>query len=283
MECGHHRDSHNGAGVVVGEGTASAATPAVAGTGHEEVPYEPQRARTAPEGLRAVAAVQYVDARKSAAPAPSGRLYSTLDRLWTWRILAALVVLALIFAGLGVALLNYSNDSTKQTGTNTSPINASGGNGGPTGTQTSSPGPLTVSRIASGDVLWLNKGDVKVRLVQVDAPDVATNDCYSNRAVSALAQVAPVGTTVTIKRDPQLASRDPFGRLLRYVFVSGQNINLALVNQGAAAPYFFFGQRGRYAHVLLADARRARRGHRGLWGTCPVTKLDPNHEVHTGP
>ena len=207
--------------------------------------------------------------------------------MWTWKTVAILVVLALIFAGLGVALLNYSGDSTNAAatpaGTTTSPTNTSGGNGGSTGTQSSSPGALTVSRIAGGDVLWLNQGDVKVRLVQVDAPDVATNDCYSNQAVSALQQLAPIGTAVTIKRDPQLASRDPFGRLLRYVFVSGQNINLELVRRGATSPYFFFGQRGRYANVLLADAKHARRAHRGLWGACPGTKLDPNHVVQTGP
>lgn len=290
MACGHHRDSHPGAGVVVGEGAASAAsaaTPAVAGTGDEEVPNEPQRARTAPEKPLAVATPSLAAAHASAASAQPGRLYSRLDRLWTWRTVALLVVLGLIFAGVGVALLSYSNNSTdgaaKKTGTNTSPTNASGSSGGSTGVTPSSPGALTVSRIATGDVLWLNKGDIKVRLFQVDAPNVATNDCYSNQAVSALQQLAAVGTTVTIRRDPQLASRDPFGRLLRYVFVSGQNINLALVKRGATSPYFFFGQRGRYAHVLLADAKRAKRGHRGLWGACPGTKLDPNHEVQTGP
>jgi micrococcal nuclease len=256
-------------------------------TGNDEPRYETQRAWTASEEPLAVKAVPYVDARESAASAPSGRLYSTLDRLLTWKTVAALVVLALIFAGVGVALLSYSDNSTgsatKKTSTNTSPTNATGSGGGSTGAETTSPGALTVSRIAGGDVLWLNKGTVKVRLVQVDAPDVATNDCYSNQAVSALQQLAPVGTTVTIKRDQQLASRDPFGRLLRYVFVSGQNINLELVRRGATSPYFFFGQRGRYAHVLLVDAKRARRAHRGLWGACPATKLDPNHEVQTRP
>jgi micrococcal nuclease len=211
---------------------------------------------------------------------------SPFDRIVSWRTVALLLVVALlIFAGLGIALLSSSGDSTgnaaKTTGSNPS-LTTTSGSGGSTGASSSSPGSLTVSRIATGDVLWLNKGDVKVRLLQVDAPDVATNDCYSNEAASALERLAPVSTTVTMKRDPLLPSRDPFGRLLRYVFVSGENLNVAMVKQGAASPYFFFGQRGRYAHDLLVDARRAKRGHRGLWGACPGTKLDPNHEVHTG-
>jgi Staphylococcal nuclease homologue len=42
-------------------------------------------------------------------------------------------------------------------------------------------------------------------------------------------------------------------------------VNLELVRRGAAAPYFYRGDRGRYASQLMAAARAARAAKRGLW------------------
>ena len=60
-------------------------------------------------------------------------------------------------------------------------------------------------------------------------------------------------------------------------------MNLELVRRGAAAPYFFRGERGRFAEALLGAAREARAARRGLWGRCPETELDPERQVDTGP
>ena len=60
------------------------------------------------------------------------------------------------------------------------------------------------------------------------------------------------------------------------------NVNVALVRAGAAAPYFFEGDRGRYAARLLAEAVRAKAARRGLWGACARTVLDPYRAVDTG-
>ena len=60
-------------------------------------------------------------------------------------------------------------------------------------------------------------------------------------------------------------------------------VNLGLVEQGAAVPYFFRGERGAFADELLSAANEARSGRRGLWGACPGAKLDPNRGSLTGP
>ena len=60
-------------------------------------------------------------------------------------------------------------------------------------------------------------------------------------------------------RDPALDATDRYGRQLRYVFAAGTNVNLALVRAGAASPYFFRRERGRYAArspaTAVAEAR----------------------------
>ncbi len=142
-------------------------------------------------------------------------------------------------------------------------------------------GPLQVRQVHDGDTLTI-QGTGKVRLVQIDAPEIGAGECYSKEAAAELRRIAPPGTGVTVSTDLRLDERDQFGRTLAYVFVGGENVNLTLVERGAAAPYFFRGRRGRYADQFLAAARTAKRAGRGLWSACPGTKLDPRRQVDTG-
>ena len=115
-----------------------------------------------------------------------------------------------------------------------------------------------VAYVNDGDTLRLRDGR-RVRLLQIDAPELRS-DCYGKAALSALRQLAPAGTRVMLESDPRLDARDGYGRLLRYVFVSGRNLNLALVRQGAASPYFYRRERGRYAEALLDAVSLLSRG-----------------------
>ena len=97
--------------------------------------------------------------------------------------------------------------------------------------------------------------------------------------------VAPrPGHTILLARDPALDDRDEHGRLLRYVLDEDRlvNVNVELVRDGAAAPYFFRGARGAFATELLAAATDARRENRGMWGACPGARLDPRRGALTG-
>jgi micrococcal nuclease len=161
-------------------------------------------------------------------------------------------------------------------------------NAGQTPTTTSSTKPrkkkagrlVAVADVFDGDTIALADGR-RVRLVQIDAPEVAGGECFADEATGALASLLPRGIRVRLEADPRLDREDRYGRLLRYVFKRRTNVNVALVRQGAASVWFYQGDRGRYADTLLAAARRARAERRGLWHACPGTRLDPYAAVET--
>jgi endonuclease YncB( thermonuclease family) len=139
-----------------------------------------------------------------------------------------------------------------------------------------------VARVLDGDTIVLTEGR-HVRLVQLDAPETDEGECYARAAERVLARLLPLGAKVEIETDPALDKVDTYGRTLAYVERNGININLELVRQGAASPWFFHGDRGRYALDFLKAAGQAKTHHRGLWGACPGTALDPLHSIDARP
>jgi endonuclease YncB( thermonuclease family) len=144
-----------------------------------------------------------------------------------------------------------------------------------------SSGDQVVASVYDGDTLTLRDGR-RVRLLQIDTPELGSGECFSRAARAALVRLVPVGTRVGLEFDGGLDRVDRYSRLLRYIRRSGENVNLELVGEGAAAPYFYRGARGRYASALLAAATQAKAAKRGLWKACPSTLLDPTRAVATG-
>jgi len=156
------------------------------------------------------------------------------------------------------------------------------------GCQGSENADTTTTGRAAAVVEWVNDGDTltltnggKVRLLQIDAPELET-DCYGRAALQTLIALAPKGTRVSLAADPTLDDRDRYGRLLRYVFVRGENVNVELVREGAASPYFFRKERGEYADELLDAVDEARQARRGYWGSCPAAELNTGLGSVTG-
>jgi micrococcal nuclease len=137
-----------------------------------------------------------------------------------------------------------------------------------------------VTRVNDGDTLTVS-GGAKVRLVQVDAPELTT-DCYGRAAQEALAALVPEGTRIRLVRDPVLDDRDRYGRLLRYVEVGDTDVNVELVRRGAASPYFFRNERGEHAQELLDAVDVARDERAGYWGACPGARLNTGLGSITG-
>ena len=138
-----------------------------------------------------------------------------------------------------------------------------------------------VEWVNDGDTLTLS-GGAKVRLVQIDAPELRS-DCYGRAALRALIDLAPKGTPVTLVADPELDERDVHGRLLRYVYRDGMNVNVELVRRGAASPYYFRKERGGFAEELDDAVEDARDRRAGYWGACPGADLDTGRGSITGP
>jgi endonuclease YncB( thermonuclease family) len=150
-----------------------------------------------------------------------------------------------------------------------------------TGTATSAGQVAVVASVYDGDTLSLRDGR-RVRLLQIDTPELGSGECYSRAARTALLGLAPPGSRVVLETDPALDRTDRYGRLLRYVKRNGVNVNFELVRRGAAAPYFYRGERGRYAGSILQAAQDAKATKRGLWEACPATLLNPFRAVETG-
>ena len=138
----------------------------------------------------------------------------------------------------------------------------------------------TISKIYDGDTITLSTGE-KVRFLQIDTPELSPGECYAEEARSALVSLLKTPGQITLKTDPQLDKVDRYGRLLRYVFIGKTNVNLKLVEIGAAAPYFYRGDKGLYSTQILKAAQNAKAKSLGLWKSCPGTQLTPTNAVTT--
>jgi endonuclease YncB( thermonuclease family) len=139
---------------------------------------------------------------------------------------------------------------------------------------------VQVVRIHDGDTLTLSSGE-KVRFLQIDTPEISPAECYGAQAHKALVEI--IGkSSITLESDSVSGDKDKFGRILRYVKVGKVNINLKLVEIGAATPYFYKGEKGKYSAQLLKAAQNAKAKKIGLWKSCPSAKLEPLKAATTG-
>ena len=138
-----------------------------------------------------------------------------------------------------------------------------------------------MARVGDGDTLDVRAGD-RVRLVQIDAPELGQGECYARESRSELERLAGRGEQIELESDPELDDTDRYKRLLRYIYAGDTNVNVELVRRGAATPYFRGGDEGRYADELLDAVAEARRANRGMWGSCRVS-WNPDRAVVTRP
>jgi micrococcal nuclease len=142
-----------------------------------------------------------------------------------------------------------------------------------------------IDHVADGDTVVLAGGET-IRLVQIDTPEVyGDTECYGRQASALTESILPPGTRVRIATDPELDQRDRDGRTLAYVWKGSSLVNLRLVREGAAAPYFYSGDEGEYAAQIFNAAVAARKAGRGLWGHCRKgsVPLRAMRGVSTGP
>lgn len=158
---------------------------------------------------------------------------------------------------------------------------------------------LSVQSVIDGDTVVLSD-DTKIRLVQIDAPELTKNECYSKEAKVKLEELlisqlkltknsqSQDLKTLTLKKnliidaDSKSDDKDKYSRLLRYLILKDINLNVELVRQGAATPYFYRGIRGDYAEELDAALLEAQTSKNGMWGNCATVIYTPNEPIETG-
>ncbi|MBN2472542.1 MAG: thermonuclease family protein [Anaerolineae bacterium] len=116
-----------------------------------------------------------------------------------------------------------------------------------------------VLNVIDGDTIdvRLNGERLRVRYIGVNTPE-RDEPCYADATNANAALVE--GRTVTLVKD--VSETDPYGRLLRYIYVNGVFVNEALVREGWAERVYYPPDTAYADHFqrLENEARAAGRG-----------------------
>ena len=130
------------------------------------------------------------------------------------------------------------------------------------------PGTVKVARVIDGDTIQvLSDGrQYTVRLIGADTPETK----HPTKAVQRFGQEASAfttaaldGQTVQLEIDRTGDTRDRYGRLLRSVYLNGDNFNARLIREGYAHAIRGFRYSMRSQFIRLEDEARQR--GQGLW------------------
>ena len=126
-----------------------------------------------------------------------------------------------------------------------------------------------VIRVIDGDTIEIEGGE-RVRYIGMDTPETVdprkSVQCFGVEASNKNKELVE-GKTVLLKKD--ISERDRYGRLLRYVFINNNLINLELVEQGFAYSDTVPPD-VEYQDLFLKAQSEARAAGIGLWGACPL-------------
>lgn len=141
----------------------------------------------------------------------------------------------------------------------------------------------TVTRVVDGDTIQVrlrNGPSQRVRLIGIDTPEVHESEKLERDArqtgrpkaeIQVLGRLASEFTKRHLDRkevelEPDVQTRDRYGRLLAYVWLQDKTLfNMLIVREGYAQ-VLTIPPSVRYADMFLACQREARAAKRGLWG-----------------
>jgi len=132
--------------------------------------------------------------------------------------------------------------------------------------------PCRVTRVTDGDSIECSPAG-RVRMLGIDAPELSQKP-FGKQSGSALAALAPVGSTVQLEQDVQ--ARDRNGRLLAYVWRDGRLVNWEMVRAGWVVT-LTYAPNVQYVDQLRSAARAAQRDSLGLWAVDGFACLPFDH------
>jgi micrococcal nuclease len=138
-------------------------------------------------------------------------------------------------------------------------------------------GQYKVIRVVDGDTIVINYNGKKekVRLLCVNTPESVHPDKKQNipmgKVASRYTQKKLTGKYVNLEFE-LIRLRGNHGRLLAYVFVDGQNLNLDLVRQGLSPYYTKYGKSQKYNSEFRSAEGQARKEILNIWGDPELTK-----------
>jgi micrococcal nuclease len=138
-------------------------------------------------------------------------------------------------------------------------------------------GQYKMVRVVDGDTIVVDYHGKheKVRLLCVNTPESVHPDKKQNipmgKTASRYTQKKLIGKFVDLEFGIKKL-RGNYGRLLAYVFVDGQNLNLDLVRQGLSPYYTKYGRSQKYDAEFRAAEKQARKEKLNIWGDQELTK-----------
>ncbi len=117
---------------------------------------------------------------------------------------------------------------------------------------------IIVSSVIDGDTIKLSTGE-SVRLIGINAPE--TGEFCSLEATNKLKELI-LGKKIISEKDVE--DKDQYGRLLRYVFINGINVNIEIVRLGLAHAYEY-GSNTKYLAQIKQAEDEAKQNEGCLW------------------
>jgi micrococcal nuclease len=106
-----------------------------------------------------------------------------------------------------------------------------------------------VTKVIDGDTVVVSGGD-HVRLLGIDA-DEKGYPCYD----AAKARLEELALSKSVELESDGSDKDQYGRLLRYIFLNGDNVNEKLVSEGLAIARFYPENQKYKAEITAAEAQ----------------------------
>ena len=126
-----------------------------------------------------------------------------------------------------------------------------------------------VVRVIDGDTIIIkeNGNQLRVRMIGVDTPETVNQSkpvqCFGPQA-SDYAKQTLTGKYVGLESDPSQDNTDYYGRLLRYVYIDGENFSYQLIKNGYGREYTYNIPYIYQSEFKKAEAEAKQLG-RGLW------------------
>jgi len=127
----------------------------------------------------------------------------------------------------------------------------------------------TVVRVIDGDTIevYQNSEVKKVRLIGVNTPETLDPrkdvQCYGLEASLYLKKELE-GKKVRLEADSTQQERDTYGRLLRYVYLDGKNINQKIIEEGYGFEYTYKTPH-KFQKEFIKAEENAKNSQKGLW------------------
>ena len=132
----------------------------------------------------------------------------------------------------------------------------------------------SVVHLVDGDTLDIKYNDTteRIRLIGVDTPETVdsrkTVECFGREASEYLKSKLE-GKLVSIESDPTQSDRDKYNRLLRYVYLDGEDVGLSIIANGYGHEYTYNIPYMKQSEYKAAQSKASEQ-NLGLWSpsTC---------------